>query len=39
MNSALAQRSTWDEQAITERSRELAKQFCKLWPRPVISNG
>ncbi|HZH97632.1 MAG TPA: DUF1524 domain-containing protein, partial [Fimbriimonadaceae bacterium] len=38
MNSGLAQRSTWDEQAIMQRSRDLARRFCELWPRPE-TNG
>ncbi len=39
MNSALAQRATWEERAIMERSRDLAQQFCELWPRPKGSEA
>jgi uncharacterized protein with ParB-like and HNH nuclease domain len=37
MNRYFAGRASWDEEAIAERGKQLAEQFCKIWSRPAAS--
>lgn len=34
MNSELAAREEWTDADIDRRTRELAEEFCRIWPRP-----
>jgi hypothetical protein len=34
LNRYFVEQITWDEEAISERSKMLGEQFCKIWPRP-----
>jgi hypothetical protein len=37
LNRYFDERTGWDEEAISERSRLLAGMLCKIWPRPSTS--
>jgi uncharacterized protein with ParB-like and HNH nuclease domain/predicted transport protein len=39
LNQDLAQRDSWNEQAILERTERLATLACAVWPAPVVSAG
>ncbi len=38
LNARVAERETWDEQAISERGAWLAKQLVRIWPGPGARN-
>jgi hypothetical protein len=38
LNAELAERDTWDEQAIDERGRWLAQRLAIIWPGPELEN-
>jgi Protein of unknown function (DUF1524) len=38
LNAKLAERDTWDEQAIDERGRWLAQRLAIIWPGPELEN-
>jgi uncharacterized protein DUF1524 len=36
LNRYFDARTTWDETAISERSKAIGELLCKIWPRPTI---
>ena len=38
LNSFVVQQSTWNEQTITERAKQLSAYACKVWASPTLDN-